>query len=134
MKEKLSYTRGAIATGFLTADSPGQLDATQYLLLLFEGKYKQAQSPVTGLLQRGKLAPAVYEHISEATRYGVRLLWRTDKFTVAREPYCTAAAQSQMSTYYAGHSIPDINMISAHSENNRIKPESSKGNTFEFTY
>ena len=86
---------------FLKEDNPLMVSAKEYLSLLLEGKRREAQTLIEGLIKNHRPVSAIYEHVFRATQYEVGLLWQTNKITVAHEHYCTAATQFIMSSLYS---------------------------------
>lgn len=85
---------------YLTEGNPLFDSAKKYLSYLLEGKRKEAQLLIDGLIENNQPLPLIFEYIFQATQHEVGLLWQTNKITVAHEHYCTASTQQIMASLY----------------------------------
>ena len=74
--------------------------AYQYINALLNGDRMQAGEIIMQTVESGKPVRDIYIHIFQKSQYEVGRLWLSNKITVAKEHFCSAATQQIMSQLY----------------------------------
>ena len=118
LRERLPAQAGTVAAQFVDAarqampamphDLPSDLDeetpmallAHQYAMALLRGERDVASRLITEAVARGTSVGDIYLRVFQPAQHEVGRLWQRNDISAAREHYCTAATQVEMSRLY----------------------------------
>ena len=72
----------------------------QYLQSLLQGKRRTASQLILDAANQGTSVQDIYLHVFQRVQHEIGRLWQTNRITVAKEHYCSAATQVVMSLLY----------------------------------
>lgn len=97
--------RRAIAAPAAGAPAPLSDLARRYLLLLLEGRRREAEQLVVGALADGTPLHQIYIDVFQGSQREVGRLWQRNQLTIAQEHLCTAATERIMARVIATHTM-----------------------------